>query len=136
MFAQPKQLLGKKKVLLDKREQAMSSVRQLGTRPTDAEQWSGKSSKVLKKALKRCNEELKKFSHVNKKALDQYASFSEQRTNLLTRRNELNDGYGAIHELIKVRGEGWGEIGNVDSTSNRVPHVAIHVSAGLGSQEG
>lgn len=42
--------------------------------------------------LYKCNEDLKKFSHVNKKALDQYVSFMEQRDQLQQRRAELDSG--------------------------------------------
>jgi structural maintenance of chromosome 3 (chondroitin sulfate proteoglycan 6) len=42
--------------------------------------------------LFKCNEDLKKFSHVNKKALDQYVSFMEQRDQLQQRRAELDSG--------------------------------------------
>lgn len=46
------------------------------------------------------NESLKKYSHVNKKALDQYVSFSEQRETLLVRKTELDAGQTAIRELV------------------------------------
>lgn len=46
--------------------------------------------KELHRLLHRCNEGLKKFSHVNKKALDQYASFTEQRQEMQKRQDELN----------------------------------------------
>ena len=39
--------------------------------------------------LREANETLKKYSHVNKKALDQYLSFSEQRKQLLSRKEEM-----------------------------------------------
>lgn len=39
-----------------------------------------------------CNEQLTQFSHVNKKALDQYVNFTEQREQLQRRRAELDAG--------------------------------------------
>jgi hypothetical protein len=36
------------------------------------------------------NDELKKFSHVNKKAVEQYSSFTEQKDDLIRRKNELD----------------------------------------------
>lgn len=42
--------------------------------------------KQLYKRLHECHEQLKKYGHVNKKALDQYVSFSEQREELLKRK--------------------------------------------------
>ena len=44
----------------------------------------------LFKQLETCNEELKKFSHVNKKALDQFVNFSEQKEKLMKRMDELD----------------------------------------------
>ena len=44
------------------------------------------------KRLDECNQELKKYSHVNKKALDQFVSFSEQKEKLLARKDEIDRG--------------------------------------------
>lgn len=46
-----------------------------------------------------CNEELKKYSHVNKKALDQFVNFSEQKEKLMKRKEELDKGY-QVKELF------------------------------------
>lgn len=48
--------------------------------------------KELQKMLHRCNEQLQQFSHVNKKALDQYVNFTEQREELQKRQAELDAG--------------------------------------------
>lgn len=48
--------------------------------------------KELQKMLHKCNEQLQQFSHVNKKALDQYMNFTEQREQLQKRRAELDAG--------------------------------------------
>ncbi|CAN0248041.1 unnamed protein product, partial [Ectocarpus fasciculatus] len=53
------------------------------------------------KKLNAANDSLKKFSHVNKKALDQYVSFSEQRETILKRKNEIDAAQTAIKELIE-----------------------------------
>ena len=42
--------------------------------------------------LYKCNEQLQQFSHVNKKALDQYQNFTDQREELRRRQEELNAG--------------------------------------------
>ena len=42
--------------------------------------------------LHKCNEQFKQFSHVNKKALDQYVNFTEQREELQKRQAELDAG--------------------------------------------
>jgi structural maintenance of chromosome 3 (chondroitin sulfate proteoglycan 6) len=46
----------------------------------------------LQKMLHRCNDQLQQFSHVNKKALDQYINFTEQREELQKRQAELDAG--------------------------------------------
>lgn len=52
--------------------------------------------------LHKVNEGLKKFGHVNKKAVEQYNNFTTQRENLENRRGELDDSKKAIEDLIKV----------------------------------
>lgn len=52
--------------------------------------------------LEQCNTELKKYSHVNKKALDQFVNFSEQKEKLIKRQDELDRGYKSIMELMNV----------------------------------
>lgn len=48
--------------------------------------------KELHKTLQHVNKDLQKLSHVNKKALDQYINFTEQREELQKRQGELNAG--------------------------------------------
>lgn len=52
------------------------------------------------KQLHKVNEKLKAYSHVNKKATEQYASFTKQRDALLTRRDELDTSGESITDLI------------------------------------
>ena len=47
----------------------------------------------LWKKLKDANEELKKYSHVNKKALDQFVNFSQQKETLIKRKEEITKGH-------------------------------------------
>ena len=53
------------------------------------------------KRLKEVNENLKKYTSVNRKALDQYVSFNEQRANLVGRKEELTRDTSAIEELVQ-----------------------------------
>ena len=48
------------------------------------------------------NEALKKYKHVNKKAFEQYNSFTSQRDSLTKRRKELDDSQASIQELVEV----------------------------------
>ncbi|KAL0437109.1 UNVERIFIED_CONTAM: Structural maintenance of chromosomes protein 3 [Sesamum radiatum] len=68
----------------------------------DANLYKRKSIKELHKLLHKCNEQLQQFSHVNKKALDQYVNFTEQREDLQRRQAELDAADEKIKELISV----------------------------------
>ena len=54
----------------------------------------------LTKALAKVNAQLKAYAGVNRKALDQYCSFQEQRQQLLARRQEDGQAHEKIQELI------------------------------------
>lgn len=56
----------------------------------------------IAKRLKKVNEALKKYQHVNKKAFEQYNSFTTQRDGLIKRRKELDDSQLSIQELVEV----------------------------------
>lgn len=55
----------------------------------------------LVKKLHTVNEGLKKFAHVNKKAFEQYNSFTSQQDQLMKRRKELDASQGSIEELVE-----------------------------------
>ncbi|KAL4578673.1 hypothetical protein LXL04_014802 [Taraxacum kok-saghyz] len=98
------QLISRKNILLAKQEEFTKKIRELGTLSSDAfEMHKKKSVKELYKLLHKCNDQLKQFSHVNKKALDQYANFTDQREELQKRQQELDAGdEQKIKELISV----------------------------------
>lgn len=97
------QLISRKNILLAKQEEFNKKIRELGPLSSDAfEMHKRKSVKELYKMLHKCNEQLKQFSHVNKKALDQYANFTDQREELQKRQQELDAGDEKIKELISV----------------------------------
>lgn len=97
------QLLSKRNILLAKQEEYSKKIRELGPLSSDAfETYKRRSIKELHKMLHRCNEQLQQFSHVNKKALDQYVNFTEQREELQKRQAELDAGDEKIRELISV----------------------------------
>jgi structural maintenance of chromosome 3 (chondroitin sulfate proteoglycan 6) len=59
--------------------------------------------------LHKTKKELRAYSHVNKKALDQYVHFKEQRESLEERRTELDESEKAIQELIAALDEKKGQ---------------------------
>ncbi|GLU19081.1 hypothetical protein SLE2022_353480 [Rubroshorea leprosula] len=96
-------LLSSRSNLLAKQEEYSKKIRELGPLSSDAfDTYKRKSIKELQKMLHRCNEQLQQFSHVNKKALDQYVNFTEQREELQKRQAELDAGDEKIRELITV----------------------------------
>ncbi|WVZ64811.1 hypothetical protein U9M48_014282 [Paspalum notatum var. saurae] len=97
------QLMNSRTTYLAKQEECLKKIRDLGSLPADAfEAYKRKNKKQLQKMLYDCNEQLKQFSHVNQKALDQYVNFTEQREQLQRRRAELDAGDQKIMELISV----------------------------------
>lgn len=55
----------------------------------------------IESRLRKVNEALKKYKHINKKAFDQYNSFTTQRDQLLKRRKELDTSQKSIEALIE-----------------------------------
>lgn len=95
-------ITSKKSVLVKKIEDSMKKIRELGTLPSDAEaRYSRMNLKQLYRKLEQCNQELQKYSHVNKKALDQYLEFSEKKERLLQRKQEAEIEYKAIEDMIR-----------------------------------
>jgi structural maintenance of chromosome 3 (chondroitin sulfate proteoglycan 6) len=88
---------------ISKRETYTRKIQELGSLPPPAEieKVSGQSISDLMRSLESINKKLKKYSHVNKKAFDQYVNFSEQREALLKRKDELDRGAEKVRELIE-----------------------------------
>lgn len=79
------------------------SIRDLGVLPGEAFRKLEKtSSDAIVKRLHKVTESLKKYSHVNKKAFEQYNNFTKQRDTLEQRREELDSSQASIEELIGV----------------------------------
>eukprot|EP00026_Physarum_polycephalum_P000796 Phypoly_transcript_00797.p1 GENE.Phypoly_transcript_00797~~Phypoly_transcript_00797.p1 ORF type:complete len:728 (+),score=169.88 Phypoly_transcript_00797:1787-3970(+) len=97
-----KKKLNKRSVLLQKREECTRKIRELGSLPTNAlSEYKDHTLKELMAELKDVNVKLKDYSSVNKKALDQYVSFSDQKVELTARKEELDKGRESIKELIE-----------------------------------
>ncbi|KAJ0260203.1 Structural maintenance of chromosomes protein 3 [Hirschfeldia incana] len=97
------ELFSLRNTLLAKQEEYTKKIRGLGPLSSDAfDTYKRKNVKELQKMLHRCSEQLQQFSHVNKKALDQYVNFTEQREELQKRQAELDAGDEKIKELITV----------------------------------
>ncbi|XP_057667816.1 structural maintenance of chromosomes protein 3 [Diorhabda carinulata] len=94
----------KQNLLEQKIAESVEKINQLGALPPQ-EMYSNyvkMSSRSLFKELEKANNKLKQFSHVNKKALDQFMSFSDQKEKLQKRKEELDRGDEKIKELISM----------------------------------
>jgi structural maintenance of chromosome 3 (chondroitin sulfate proteoglycan 6) len=90
-------------LLLKKKDECLKATRSLGVLPQDAyEKYAETSIKELYFKLDHCNQELKKLSHVNKKAMDQYLQFSEHKEKLIQRREEAERAYKSILDFIQT----------------------------------
>ena len=90
----------KKAVLEAQLAVTTDAIRALGLLPEDALRRYQHSDVVRR--LHKVNESLKKFSHVNKKAFEQYNSFTKQGADLRSRRKELEESHKAIEDLVEV----------------------------------
>ena len=78
-------------------------IRDLGALPQEAfDKFKNMKSDAIIKRLHKVNESLKKYSHVNKKAFQQYDQFTNQRETLTKRRAELDSSQASIEDLISV----------------------------------
>ncbi|KAF2893300.1 hypothetical protein ILUMI_12856 [Ignelater luminosus] len=94
----------KQNILEQKIADSIEKINQLGALPADElyTQYVRYSSRALFKELEKTNNQLKKYSHVNKKALDQFMSFSDQKEKLQKRKEELDRGDEKIKELLAM----------------------------------
>ncbi|TFL06816.1 RecF/RecN/SMC [Pterulicium gracile] len=95
--------LNKRQILNTRKDECNTSIRDLGVLPEEAyERYVKEKVERLVKKLQTVNEALKKFTHVNKKAFEQYNNFTKQRDQLLERRDELEKSADSIEELIEA----------------------------------
>ena len=93
----------KKAALTKQATECAANIRDLGVLPDEAfTKYKSTDSNSVVKKLHKANEALKKYSHVNKKAFEQYNSFTKQREMLTSRREELDASQKSIDELITV----------------------------------
>ncbi|KAK0546817.1 Structural maintenance of chromosomes protein 3 [Tilletia horrida] len=95
--------LKKRQGLMVQRDECLKKIRDLGILPEEAfEKYTNTAMDKLLKSLHKINEALKKFAHVNKKAVEQYNNFTRQRDQLQERKGELEASADSIQELIDV----------------------------------
>eukprot|EP01091_Cochliopodium_minus_P018569 TRINITY_DN7562_c0_g2_i1.p1 TRINITY_DN7562_c0_g2~~TRINITY_DN7562_c0_g2_i1.p1 ORF type:complete len:1104 (+),score=513.18 TRINITY_DN7562_c0_g2_i1:23-3313(+) len=97
-------LFNERAIWIEKKEQSSRKIRDVGltTRGEEVENLMRMGLNFLLGDLKKCNEELKSYNLVNKKAGDQYVSFIEQRDTLQNRKKKLDEDQKSISQLMKV----------------------------------
>ena len=93
----------KRRILTKQAAECANKIRDLGILPHGAlDKYAKTSSDSIVKRLHKVHEALKKFTHVNKKAIEQYNNFISQRDTLIKRRADLDSSKLSIQELITV----------------------------------
>ena len=93
----------KKSLLTKQAVEVNARIRDLGVLPQEAfAKFEKMKSETIVSRLRKANDALKKYSHVNKKAFQQYEQFTNQRETLTKRRQELDSSQASIEELINV----------------------------------
>ncbi|GAB7357313.1 hypothetical protein MBLNU459_g8275t1 [Dothideomycetes sp. NU459] len=95
---------GKRAVLNTRGAEVATQIRNLGVLPDAAfsEPYMNMAYDKAMKRLHKVSSALKGYGHVNKKAFEQYNSFTRQRESLESRRSELGSSLDSIKELIDV----------------------------------
>ncbi|KAL7817058.1 putative chromosome segregation protein SudA [Trichoderma gracile] len=94
--------LQRKALLTAQAAECAKNIRELGVLPEEAfDKYENMQANTIASKLKKVNEALKKYKHVNKKAFEQYNNFTTQQEQLMKRRKELDDSQGSIEELVE-----------------------------------
>ncbi len=95
------ELLNERALYTRELEGAKQKIREVGTISSEEFQaYKGKSVEALYKLLHDVQEQLQSYTHINKKAGEQFVSFVDQRDRLMERNAKLDEGQGSIMELI------------------------------------
>lgn len=95
--------LNKKLLLTTRKDELNKKLSDIGVLPEEAfdvSKFENIDNSELYERLTNINTQLTKYSHINKKAIEQYEVFTSQRDDLLQRRQELDDSKQSIETLI------------------------------------
>ncbi|KAG5984771.1 hypothetical protein E4U55_003283 [Claviceps digitariae] len=94
--------LQRKALLTAQAAECAKNIRDLGVLPEEAfDKYENMEANTITNKLKKVNEALKKYKHVNKKAFEQYNNFTTQQDQLMKRRKELDASQDSIEELVE-----------------------------------
>lgn len=97
-------ILSKKAILNNRREEVQEKINEIGVLPEEAfqqETFAGLSLDELLVFLNDTNRELKRYAHINRKAMEQYATFTKEKEQLEARKEELERSKVSIEQLMK-----------------------------------
>lgn len=95
--------LSKKSILYQRRDEVSKKISDLGALPEEAflsTEHNDKSPDAISNELNSINQGLSKFSHINKKAMEQFNTFTREREDLMKRKDELEKSRDSIEQLI------------------------------------
>lgn len=96
--------LSQKAIMSTRREELQEKIRDLGVLPEEAFQqatFEVLTMDQLLSSLTEVNVELKKYAHINKKAMDQFGTFAREKEGLEERKSELEESKASIEGLIE-----------------------------------
>ncbi|CAF4065614.1 unnamed protein product [Adineta steineri] len=85
----------------NKLDESTKRQNDIGVPPDGLDKYKDTPTKQLQRDLDRAIIELKKYAHVNKKALDQFLQFSDERDKLTNRKGEIDEAHRHIVDLIE-----------------------------------
>lgn len=95
-------ILNQRSLYLNQKDEAERKIREIGTIPTnELDKYKDKSHRDLMKILQDTHSNLKKYTNVNKKAIEQYMYFTDKRDELQKRKVELDQAEDSISKLIE-----------------------------------
>mmetsp|Transcript_99289 Transcript_99289/g.269848 ORF Transcript_99289/g.269848 Transcript_99289/m.269848 type:complete len:1195 (+) Transcript_99289:83-3667(+) len=87
--------------LVKRKDEADEKLRNLTVVSSEMAKYRALDQGALIKQLTAANKELSKFEHVNKKAIDQFTTFTDQLRELEAKRQEIDESKEAIEALIR-----------------------------------
>ncbi|OAF71780.1 Structural maintenance of chromosomes protein 3 [Intoshia linei] len=91
----------KKELITRKIETYKMNINKLNVSPGDvSDKYSGFSTKKLIKMLEECNQTIKKYSHLNRRATEEHVKFTAEKNKFIERKNNLDKSRQSIKELI------------------------------------
>ena len=88
-------------ILTQKVDSLNDQIKQLGILSSDfLNKFRKMNDSTISNQLHQLNDKLKKYTHVNKKATEQYQSFIDQRSNLLERKKELSTSSSSVTSFV------------------------------------